>query len=233
MNGVLVRMAFVTLLTLAGFGLVLGIVSTLPGLDIVMPLPIWWVATFWVGVVFATWNLWDSVLDARAAFLRGRADRILLGGLWRMRSDALQCMTCCAMVAAGCLAILQFGTVEIRTGLILAGGITLVVNQLWNRLDRERIMRMPPLSGGAREMEQLAMRIAADARQMGHDIRDGLQMPVGELELLRSRPGMTAQEVADIDAAITALMKLADHIQALHQRVKASDPSAVERQDAL
>lgn len=219
------RMALVALSTLAVYGLVLTAISQTPGVDIRMPLPAVWVAAFAVAVVFSAWNLWDSLLDTRAAFKGGRSRRVIAGGLWRLRSDALQGACCTAMAGAGALAIVQWGSPEIRTALILAAAVLLVANQVWNRYDRERVMRMPSAENDARQLERLAAEIASDAREGFHEVGNTLQHPVAVLDLLRTRPGITPGEVEEIDDAIGALTDLAVHVRLLHERVRALDPS--------
>lgn len=170
------RMVLVALSTLALYGLALLLVNLLPGADIVQPYPIWWTGAFAVAVAFAGWNVWDSLLDARAAFRRGEPQRIIAGGLWRLRSDALQGACCTAMAGAGALAIVQWGGLEGRTALISVAALALVANQVWNRVDRERVMRMPPTDHDARYHElraQIRLAEAAAALQ-GAEKHDAL-----------------------------------------------------------
>lgn len=221
----LARMALVGLVVLALYALVLLGLAFVPGADIVMPLPISWTGMFAVAVAFAAWNLWDSLLGMRGAVRGDRPARMIAGSFWHLRSDALQGACCTALAGAGALAIVQWGGAEVRTALLTAGGVAIAVNQVWNRLDRERVQRMPGPISEARAMEHLAIALAADARRMGHDVAETLQYPVGVLEMLRIRPGLTEQEVAEIDAAVGQLVALAEHIQALHQQVRAHDPS--------
>jgi hypothetical protein len=218
-------MVLVGLVTLAVYALALLTVERLPGIDIASPLAIWWTGAWLLGGVFGVWNLWDSALDARDAYRRRKSKRIRAGGIWRLRSDALQCSACVMMVAAGLLAILQLGSPDIRTGLILTGGLAVICNQAWNRIDRERVIRMPSSSVEARAMTRLATEIAADARQMGHDVANTIMQPVAVLEMLRNRPGTFPADVEDIDEAIDALISLTEHVHTLHQHVKERDPS--------
>lgn len=212
--------------TVACYTLALLLVRLWPGgAEIVQPAPVWWVGAFAVGVAFAAWNLWDSLLDVRRVFVRHRPQRVIAGGFWRLRSDALQGACCTAWAAAGALSLVQWGTADQRAGLITAGALALVVNQAWNRIDRERIVRMPSAHAEARTMEQVAVSLAADARRMGHDVRDTLQLPVGVLELLRTHHDLTPSEAAEIDLAVGALVTLAEHVAALHARVRALDPT--------
>lgn len=218
-------MLLVGLATLALYGLALMAVTLLPDADIVSPLPISWTGAFALATVFAGWNLWDSLLDARAAHRRRATRRTIAGGWWRLRSDALQGACCTSWAGAGVLAILQWGTQEIRTALILAGALALVANQVWNRIDRERISHMPRPTRDAEALETIAIQLAADARTIGHDVASSLQAPVGTLSLLRERPDLTPQEVEDIDLSMKALLDLAAHVQRLHQHARSIDPS--------
>jgi hypothetical protein len=136
-------MALVALVTLAAYGLALALLTALPGVDVAQPPAIAWTAGFAVAVAFGAWNVWDSLLDARAAYRRGETARIIAGGLWRLRSDALQGASCTAMAAAGALVIVQWGSLEVRAAIIAVAGLTLAANQVWNRIDRERVLRMP------------------------------------------------------------------------------------------
>jgi hypothetical protein len=149
-------MLLVGLATLALYALALLAVDFVPGADIRSPLPIWWTGAFAVAVAFAAWNVWDSWLDARAAYRRGSPERTRAGGLWRLRSDMLQGSCCAAMAGAGALAIVQWGTVELRTTIILLAALMLVVNQVWNRIDRERVSRMTAPVADARYHEAQA-----------------------------------------------------------------------------
>jgi hypothetical protein len=149
----------------------------------------------------------------------------MAGGLWRLRSDAFQGACCTVWAGAGALAIVQWGNQEVRTALILAGALAIVVNQVWNRIDRERISHMPRPTRDAEALETIAIQLAADARRMGHDIFNDLQVPVGTLELLRERPGLTHEEIEEIDLSLKALLDLAAHIARLHQHARNLDPS--------
>jgi hypothetical protein len=220
------QMILVELVTIAAYIVTLEIVVLLPGgIEVVSPLAEWWTGAWLGGAVFGAWNLWDSALDARDAYRRGKSSRIKAGGIWRMRSDLLQCVACVMMVAAGCLAIVQWSSPDVRTALILVGGLAVICNQAWNRIDRERVTRMPSSGIESRAMERLAQDIAADARLFGHEFDNIISLPVGTLEILRVRPGTTREEAEQINASVIALLTLAEHVHALHQRIKAKDPS--------
>lgn len=149
-------MVLLGLVVLALYALALLLVNMIPGVDVVQPYPISWTAAFALGTVFAGWNFYDALLDARAAYRKGEGQRIVAGGLWRLRSDILQGACCATMAAAGALAIVQWGGIETRTALLAAAGLALVANQIWNRLDRERVTRMPPTDHDARYHEARA-----------------------------------------------------------------------------
>lgn len=204
---------------------VLALISYLPGTDIRSPLSIGWTGAFALATVFATWNFWDSLLDVRAAYRRGAPARTIAGGFWRLRSDALQGACCVAMAGAGTLAIIQWSTMEVRTAILLSAGVFIVTNQVWNRVDRERLWRMPSPTADRQAMRWLATQIAADARVGFHSVGNTLQVPIGVLELLRIRPGLTTEEVIAISEAIAALLDLADEVEALHDNVRLLDPS--------
>src|ERR1044072_8725885 len=90
MRAFLAQMALLVLSTLAAFTLVLVMIDRIPGADIRQPLAIGWTGAFCVAIAFSAWNVWDDLLDARAAYRRGRTPRIIAGGLWRLRSYILQ-----------------------------------------------------------------------------------------------------------------------------------------------
>lgn len=218
-------MVLVGLVTLACYALALLLVTLLPGADIVSALPISWTGAFALATVFAGWNLWDSLLDARAAHRRRATRRTIAGGWWRLRSDALQGACCTAWAGAGALAIVQWAGPETRTALILSGALAIVANQVWNRIDRERISHMPRPTRDAEALETIAIQLAADARTVGHDVANDLQMPVTTFSLLRERPDLTPQEVEDIDLSMTALLNLGAHVARIHQHARSLDPS--------
>lgn len=176
-----VRMVAVAVTTLALYLLTLLAADTL-GLDIRQPLPIAWSGAFAVAVAFAGWNVWDSLLDARAAYTLKRPQRTIAGGIWRLRSDLLQGACCTAMLAAGMLAIVQVSTPEVRAAVIFVASLTLVANQLWNRLDRERIMRMPSPAEDARyhAAQATIRRLEADIALQRADKHDALQRAASE-----------------------------------------------------
>ncbi len=219
------RMILVVLTVLALYGAALLGLQFVPGADIVQVGPISWTGVFLVAVAFAGWNVWDSLLDARSAYRRHATKRVIAGGLWRLRSDTLQGACCTAMAGAGALAIVQWGTVEIRAAIIASAGVLLVINQIWNRADRERIQRMPGAISEARAMELLAIELAADVRMVGHDLNDNLQVIVGALEVVRQRPDLSPTEAGMIDAATSTVMNLAAHVRVLHEHAKERDPS--------
>lgn len=225
MKRALARMTLVATSTLALYLLALAVVALLPGVDLVQPAPLGWVGVFLCAAVFAAWNLADAVLDARVNFQKYGWGRMLAGSFWHVRSHALQGAGCTAWAGAGALAVLQWGTLELRTACYVAGALCFAGNQVWNRLDRERIVLMPRPAADADAMTRLAEQLAADARLMGHDVRSGLQIPVTTLEILRARPGMTATEIEEIDAALEALFNLGAHIQRLHAHARSLDPS--------
>lgn len=232
MREAVARMVLVALAVVATYGLLLVLIEQSPLVDVRNPLAVGWTGIFLLGLAFAAWNAGDSVLDIWGAIRKHRPRRILAGGQWLARSNGLQGVTCLMLAAVGWSVILMWGTAEQRAWLLMAGGAALVVNQIWNRLDRERVQRLPGAASEARLMEQLAVALAADARRMGHDVAETLQYPVGVLEMLRLRPGLTEQEVAEIDRAVTQLVALAEHIRDLHQQVRAHDPSVRDQEDA-
>lgn len=219
------QMMLVGLTTLCMFGIAVLLADRIPGVDVALPIALYWTCAWLLGAVFGGWNLRDSIRGSRATYRLERSTAATkAGGLWLLRSDFLQCSACLAMVAAGILAILQWSTVDVRTALILVGGLSIVINQVWNRLDRERVTRMPSVRDETRAMERLAAEIAASARRLGHDIANAINGPVGTLELLRARPGTTPEEAAEIGEAINTLVALADHVRTLHASIRASDP---------
>lgn len=203
------RMGLVVLLVLAAYALALIVVTMLPGADIVMPYAVGWTGAFAVAVAFAGWNVWDSLLDARAAYRRQETARIIAGGLWRLRSDALQGACCTAMAGAGALAIVQWGGVEVRAAIIAVAGLTLCANQLLNRVDRERVLRMPLAVEGARyhAAQAVIRRLEAEAathRADKHDALNRATTSVLEVQLIRrwaARRGIEIPAARDLAAA--------------------------------
>jgi hypothetical protein len=191
-------MALVVASTLALYALALMGLQHIPGVDILMPFPIFWVGAFSVAVVFAAWNVWDDTLDARATYQKGAPSRTIAGALWRLRSDALQGACCTAMAGAGALAIVQWGNIEIRTACITAAAVALVANQIWNRLDRERVVRMPSASEEARyhAAQSKIRRLEAQAALAAADKHEALQvaardrLAVGVLTRILRRHGI-------------------------------------------
>jgi hypothetical protein len=219
------RMALVALAILAAYGLVLLLIEQSPYVEVRNYLALGWTAVFLVGLGFATWNAYDSVLDVWDAFKRHRPRRIVAGGQWLARSNVLQGIACLMLALTGWSVILMLGTAELRAGLLVGGGVALVANQVWNRLDRERLQRLPGPSSEVRAMEALAAELAADTRTFGHDFDDALQFPVGVLEVLKTRADITPQEVLDIEAAVVVLTDLGAALGVLHARARALDPT--------
>lgn len=245
MRWAVIRILLVGVLTLALYALGIGLLDLIPGTDIRQPLPWWWAGAATIGWAYATWNFGDALLDVWDAIKRKRARRYVAGGLWRSRSDFLQGVACLCWAIAGVLAILQWSTPDVRTSFLLAGAASLVLNQGWNRIDRERISRMPSVISETRALERLlaaravdgqamertAAALAADIRALGHDIDNRLSLPVGALEIQRARPGLPADEAATIDAGLAALSDYTEFVKRLHKHAKELDPSLHQPQE--
>jgi hypothetical protein len=227
----LARMALVAFSILAAYGLVLVLIEQSPYVEVRNYLALGWTAIFLVALGFAIWNSYDSVLDVWDVIKQHRPLRIVAGGQWLARSNVLQGVVCLVMAATGWSVILMLGTAELRAGLLMAGGLALAANQVWNRLDRERLQRLPGPASEVRAMEALAAELAADTRTFGHDFDDALQFPVGVLEVLKTRSDITPQEVFDIEAAVVVLTDLGAALGALHQRARALDPTLQPPED--
>jgi hypothetical protein len=217
-------MILLGLVTLAVYTLALILIDLTPGMDVVQPLAVGWTGAWLLGSVFGARNLWDATLDVKSAYRRERSATVKAGGLWLMRSDFLQCSACLLMVSAGGLAILQWSSPEVRTGLILAGGLSVVINQVWNRLDRERVIRMPSIDSERRSLERLAREIAVDARVMGHLVANELSEPVGLIDLVLETAVLTPQHRVDLVTARDRMLDLSEHISALHQEIRNLEP---------
>jgi hypothetical protein len=98
-----------------------------------------WTGVWLLAATFAWGNTFDSYLDVRAATRIARSRQTIAGGIWLARNDALQALAATAMAAVGLSVMLQIGTSDTRTLVILAGGVAIMANQILNRLDRERL----------------------------------------------------------------------------------------------
>jgi hypothetical protein len=219
------RMVLVAFSILAGYGLALVAIEQSPFYEVRNYLALGWTAVFLVGVGFASWNAYDSVLDVWDAFKRHRPRRIVAGGQWLARSNVLQGIACLMLALTGWSVILMLGSAELRAGLLVAGGLALVANQVWNRLDRERLQRLPGPSSEVRAMEALAIEIALAGRQLGHDANDHLAAAVIALELVKDAPGLSADERKVCYGAIESLLELGEMIGSAHQRIRRLDPT--------
>ena len=192
--------------------------------EINQPFVTWWTGAWLLGLVFAGWNSVDAVIDTWSVMHPMQSTRNVAGAFWLMRSEMLKSLACLCMASAGVIAMFLWGSIEIRVLLLCAGGLCIVVNEIGNRVDRERIEKMPPSSRAAR-MEQLAVEIAGLGRSLGHIANNLAAVQVGTLEDLQRSSNLTNEQREDIEAVEILMMSLADELQAVHQRIRDLDPS--------
>lgn len=193
--------------------------------------PLWvaalyWSGAFWLGLIFAIWNLFDATLDTLAALAGRHSQRTVVAGLWFVRSDLFQALGCLFMLAAGLTVVLGIAGPQDRSILIFLGGAMLVINQVWNRLDRERLRRSPHRSQ-ANLMRARAIAIAALGRALGHDIPDRLTVPLGILEALSVDPNIPPAYRAQSGIGAESIIGLAAEVRDLHRQIRDLDPSYV------
>lgn len=193
--------------------------------------PLWvaalyWSGAFWLGFVFACWNLYDAVLDTWSAVRGRQSQRTVVAGFWFSRSDLFQALGCLFMLLAGLTVVLGISTPSTRSVLIFLGGAMLVVNQVWNRFDRERLRRAPYRSRAAL-MRARAVAIAALGRALGHDIPAGLTAPVGIVDTLAHDRAVDVTTRAQLAEAVGLLLALTERVHALHREIRDLDPSYV------
>jgi hypothetical protein len=78
-------------------------------------------------------------------------------------------------------------------------------------------------SDRAGRLEHAAREVAQAVREMSHRAANTLGVPLGVLELLRERPGLTETEYQQIDLAIDRLTGLAVDLRAMHAHARQLD----------
>lgn len=164
-RSIMLRMLLGGIAALAAYVGMLWLIRELPGVDIRQPLAIGWSGTWWLGFVFSTWNTYARVRtvlslyhgDPTAIYPSLRQGDVPLArriSASEVRRHTSRTLTCGCMTLAGLMSVGQIGSVELRTLLILMGGLLVVINAMMDAYDHAlagqvaEALNAPTLQGG-------------------------------------------------------------------------------------